>query len=361
MRKKLVQRWGVISLLLLVSLGLTACGSDDDDEADAAAPSSTTEAAREDDGSAEWQEVVDAAKAEGQVVLYHAKSDENAKAILDAFEAKYGIKGTAFRAPGGPMTQRIEQELAAGSLGGDLVLFGDAVYPRGFAEKGELLEATGPAAEAYAEEDLGDGVVVMGRTPLAIIYNTDAISTPPTDWPDMLDDSLTVGLTDPAASKNWAALYSLIADAQGDDYLTELGKQDAKVDQTSVVLVQSIASGEIDWTPFGFSYNLNQFEGTGAPIALAYPKSATYVFTQVGFVHAKAAHPNAGRLLQDFLMSEEGQAILNGNNEGISPLDGVEGTVVVPDDVKIVPIDLSKFSDEDIAAITKTWNGLFAG
>jgi iron(III) transport system substrate-binding protein len=357
-------KWRAMAALgFAVALLAAACSSGDSTSTTDSTSSSgsDTTAAGGDGGDAAWEALVEAAQAEGSVVLYHAKADENAKAILDAFQEKYGISGEAVRAPGGPTIQRIEQELAAGTLQGDMILFGDKVYPEKFRDAGELLIPQGPAAEEYTAEEINGGIVTLGLTPLGIVYNTDAVSTPPTDWDDMIEPGLRVGVMDPAASNNWAAIYDLMGTYAGPDFVEQMSQQEPMVGQTSVVMVQSIAAGELDWTPFGFSYNLNQFEGTGAPIDFAYPESGTFVFTQVGFVHEKANHPNAGLLLLDFLMSAEGQEILNGNNEGISPLDDVPGTVQVPDGVELVPVDLSQFTSDDFAAITAEWTSLFAG
>ena len=129
-----------------------------------------------------------------------------------------------------------------------------------------------------------------------------------------------------ATTTNWSAVYDLITKNVGADYLKKLSAQDSKIDMTSVTIVQSIVAGELDWTPFGFGYNLNQFGDQKVPLAIVYPKTATLVFTQVGWVHKKAAHPNAGLLLENYLMCPEGQAILNGNGEGVSPIPDVKGS-----------------------------------
>jgi iron(III) transport system substrate-binding protein len=359
-------------LAVLLAMGLltlaSACGSDASDDTSAAADSTTTTAAATstsadacaDTGSPEWEKIVAAAKAEGSVVLYHSKSDVWAKTLLDAFEAKYGVKGTSFRSTSGPLIQRIEQELAAGKLNGDVVLSGDPVYAEEtYGKKGDLLEPTGPAVEAYPSEDISNGVVTMGRTPLGILYNTNAITTPPTDWDDMLHDDYSVGLVDPAATTNWSAVYDLITKNVGADYLKKLSAQDSKIDMTSVTIVQSIVAGELDWTPFGFGYNLNQFGDQKVPLAIVYPKTATLVFTQVGWVHKKAAHPNAGLLLENYLMCPEGQAILNGNGEGVSPIPDVKGAIALAEGTKVVPIDLGQYTEDDFKAINDTWSSTF--
>lgn len=360
--------------MLLVSVAMVAllgaCGSDDDGGDTEAADTTSTTGARAEEaaavdpcgeiGSPEWEQVVADAKAEGSVVLYHSKSDVWAKTLLDAFEAKYGIKGTSFRSTSGPLIQRIDQEIAAGKLNGDLVLSGDPVYAREtYGTKGELLDPAGPAADDYPSEEINDNVITMGKTPLGILYNTNEITTPPTDWEDMLQGDLSVGLVDPAASTNWSVVYDLITKNVSADYLEKLSAQDSKIDMTSVTIVQSIVAGELDWTPFGFGYNLNQFGEQKVPLAIVYPKTATMVFTQVGWVHKKAAHPNAGLVLENYLMCPEGQKILNGNGEGISPIPDVEGAVELAEGTKVVPIDLGKYTEADLKAINDKWAATF--
>lgn len=374
-RSKLTSRLvGVLAVLVLIG---TACGGSDDGEPsaegddspseqpdDTSSPTADDEPADTDDADAEddeWAQVVEAAQAEGSVVLYHAKAPENADAILAAFEEKYGIPGEHVRLTTGPIIQRFEEELAAGSLGVDVAMIGDTNWPRQFADAGELLEVTGPAAEGYGDDNINDGVVTMGLTPLAIIYNTETVDPPPTDWGDMADrDDLRVGVPDATASNTWAATYHLLIQLMGEDYLAAIGKQDPAIGQTSVTVAQSIAAGEVDWSGWGFDYNLNLFEGEDAPIGLVHPTSGTFVFTQVAFVHQDAPHPNAGRLLLDFLMSPEGQEILNGNNEGVSPLEGVPGTIELGDDVNVIPIDLQQITEEELQAAKDAYSEYIA-
>ncbi|MDE2789124.1 MAG: hypothetical protein OXI81_01705 [Paracoccaceae bacterium] len=68
----------------------------------------------------EWQDVVDAAKAEGKVVLYLAKSNAQAEALLKAFEAEYGITGEWLRGSARAQTSRLMGELQAGAPQADV-------------------------------------------------------------------------------------------------------------------------------------------------------------------------------------------------------------------------------------------------
>src|SRR5215470_2885464 len=72
-------------------------------------------------GDADWQQVVDAAKKEGKLVIYTATlGSPYHKTVVKAFEDKYGIRVDTLEARASEVRERVRIEQAAGRFVGDV-------------------------------------------------------------------------------------------------------------------------------------------------------------------------------------------------------------------------------------------------
>ena len=60
----------------------------------------------------------------------------------------------------------------------------------------------------------------------------------------------------------------------------------------------------------GNEYNIFEIGEKGGPVAPVYATEGSPFIVQPSAIFEKAAHPNAARLLVEFLLSEEGQTVL---------------------------------------------------
>ena len=82
------------------------------------------------------------------------------------------------------------------------------------------------------------------------------------------------------------------------------------------------------------------------------PSSGTWAIVRSGMILTEAPHPNAARVLLDFLMSAEGQEILNGNKTGFTVAPGIKLVDPIPVDLaKVSIIDYGTYRDAD----TRRW------
>ena len=96
--KKLI----ALLLCLVMALSLVACGSKQDD----------TQAPADDQQGAEETSLVDAAKAEGKLVVYGSCEEEYLAAACENFEKMYGIEVEYQRLSTGEVQAKIEEEKA---------------------------------------------------------------------------------------------------------------------------------------------------------------------------------------------------------------------------------------------------------
>jgi len=309
----------------------------------------------------EWNKIVLEAKREGKVVLWSSKSESLMERILEAFKRKYpGIQTSFLRIQGPPAATRINEELAANrKLTADVIINVENVWLAGHAKEGNLQPLVGPSVANYPRDAIKNGAPILGYDPILIMYNTDQIKVPPADWDTLLEDKYRgrVGIVSDTLTVfkiHWAFLEKKM----GTDYLKKLGALAPVIANSATSTTQAIAAGELLWAPYAQSYLVEDLKKQGAPVDYALPKSGTHAIVQYGASFKQSTNPNAGRVLLDFLMSREGQAIINGGNGGVSPYKDIPGTLTY-DMSKIEILDASKYTAEDLAAASRMFNSTF--
>lgn len=336
MRMKPLSAVGAV--LLTATLMLGACSS-----TPGPAPSVDTSS---------WDAVVSAAEQEGQVTLYAPIPPAKIEALLAAFNKEYpGIKADYFRDTSGPLTARVDQEIEASALGADVVWTNEIFWNKKQADDGLLLPVTGPASDAWKDNDvtnLDAGLVNILNDPIVIVYNTDLVTTPPVDWDSLLDSEYAgaVGVIE-VQSTGMVTWYKYLEDTQGSDFLPALAKQKPQIYPSLVPMAQAVAAGEIKVGAFNFGWVAGNLKDQNAPIDYVIPESGTTVIQHQAMAYKQARHPNAGLVLLDFLMSEEAQEIAAGNQESYSQLDIKNNMAVdpskltasVPEDAESATVD----------------------
>ncbi len=293
------------SLAVTVALGLAACGE----------PEAAAEPLPDD---ATIEQLYDAAKKEGEVVIYGPTQDQYA-GVYEKFEKDYpGVTVTEVDIFGTELDSRLDAETAAGGPDVDLIHEGVADVARR-AQDG-LFAAylpTSPAdipAERIGEDDRW---VVVSRGLYGPIYNTDEVAEEevPTTWADLTDEKWSgrVGTSDPAqpggTTQSLAAAFD--AEAIDEGWLSDLNDRVAPRNYPSIAaVVQAVVTGEIDLGLVASYGTVVQKQNEGAPIAFQALENGSFMLDfGVGVVDG-SPHPNAGRLLASWLLSDAGQAAI---------------------------------------------------
>jgi len=260
--------------------------------------------------------LLEAAKKEGQVVFYTPLNINDSRPLLQRFEQKYPfIKTDLLRMSAEPLLNRILTEDRAGRSVVDVI--NNTVINA--LKKSRLLQAyRSPEHPAYLDQfkdpdgywaSLNNNYFVLG-------YNTKLVSAKeaPADWQDLLHPKWKGKIGMDQEEIEW---FAATADAWGREragrYHRALAQQQIHWRKGHTLISQLIAAGEF---PVGivYAHRIESMKKAGAPIEWVKTVNPVFVAISPVGLSAKAPHPNAARLLLDFMLSKDSQQFLRNSN-----------------------------------------------
>lgn len=353
------RRTSLMAGIAAIALVVSACGSDEPAAAptSTAAPSSSApSSAASSAGSAAPtsaagqsgtvgdaaapvdapQALVDAAKGEGSVVWYTSIPQAPVDAAVAAFQAKYGVTVEVVRLGSEVIEQRYATERDAGNVVGDVLTVPEAFILSEYKTKGWLepiTPETVPALNPWpAQYFYDDSFALVNIQPIGIAFNTDSVTADElTGWESLLDPKFSgkIALADPGAILSWTEVLRIVQGSLGDAYLTGLKGQAPQIQASAIPATQQVAAGDSLIAFPSLLSVVNPLKAEGAPIDIKFFNPTTGV-QQFVAISAGAPHPNASKLLTNYLMSAEGQAVLN-KDVASSVLPDIAGTVPLPE------------------------------
>jgi ABC-type Fe3+ transport system substrate-binding protein len=257
----------------------------------------------------------EAAKKEGEVVWYTSLIVNQAvRPLIDAFDMKYpGIEVKYSRADSGPNAIKVMNEARAGKVEGD-VFDGIATTPpllkAGLVEKFAPSEVDKYPPALRDADGRWNALVVYFLTPgiNTQLVGKDEIKTAQ----DLLNPKWRGKIawsTEPSsgAPEYVGAVLQTMGDDKGMEFLRALAKQDiVNVDATNRAVLDEVILGQYAIALTIFNHHAVLSAEKGAPVAWLKVEPIPAPFHSIGLVK-NAPHPNAAKLLIDFLLSEEGQ------------------------------------------------------
>ena len=308
-----------ISLLMAgaMILSLAACGSKPAPAAtEAPAAPAATEAAAAEAAPAEAS-LVDAAKAEGSLVVYGSCEEDYLAAACENFEKMYGIKVQYQRLSTGEVQAKIEEE--NGNPSAD-VWFGGTTDPynvvagEGLLEAYEAENASHLLSPAYRDADgYWDGIY---KGILGFMVNKNDLDRKgieaPQDWKDLLDPKYQ-GLIW-LSNYNTAGTAKLVVNTmiqkyghdEGIQYLVDLDKNIEVYTKSGSGPSKNVGTGECT-IGIGFLHDgITQIVDNGyGNIALIIPSSGTSFEVGATAIFKGAPHPNAAKLWIEYALSPD--------------------------------------------------------
>jgi len=297
------------------------------------------------------------ARKEGSLVLYTSLAPTESGPLGQAFEKKTGVKVEIWRAISEKVVQRALTETRARRLAFDVV------------------ETNGPEMEIMAREKLFSdfhsphlGDVPAGAIPahrqwipdrvnfFVVAFNTAKVRRDelPADYRGFVEPRWRGKLGLEATDAEWmATLVKTWGEPAGMAYFRSLAEMKPDVRKGHVLLAELIAAGEIPVGLTVYNSNAESLKRRGAPIDWL-PVEPVVGRPQGIALARNAPHPHAALLFVDFVLSPEGQELLNSM-----------GRVPVSTKVKT---DLNRFPYTMVDPVTvldeqekwnKLWEGLF--
>ena len=273
--------------------------------------------------------LVAAAKSESGGMLYTIIEPSVVQAFLAAFKAKYGIDVAFQRLGSSPLSQRFAAENEANNVGADVIATGDQAFLTIAAGRGWLAKPGDLPALGNLGKEIWDGTMAtVAFNPESLAWNTSIVKSAPKSWEALLDPQYSgrVLIFDPRNSILGVKWYSVIRKTYGDDFLRKLAKN-ATLSPSVVPAMQQVAAGAAAMYAPAVHVVVASLKDKGAPVDEAFLEPAT-TGAVVAAVAAKAPRPNTAKLLLNFMMTVEGQAILNKDN--FAPIPNVPGTRPLP-------------------------------
>lgn len=353
--------------MLCLALVAAACGNDDEDDAateespEAAAAASEAPA---DDADAALEELVAAAQDEGSVTIYSSQGLDQLNALGAAFEEEYGIEVEVVRNADGDIIPRVETELATNTAGGDLVVMAAQVFMETQAAAGSFVDPTASPQIAGlgdydADQYVHDGnIFEVGAAVLTFAWNTNEVPDGLTDYADLLDPALgggRIAVVDPAIGPAVVDFYLWMEESFGEDFVTDLAAQEPRIYPSALPIGEALSSGEVAAAAYAAPGQLIPAAANGAPVEYGISEAGAWGARWFGGILTSADSPNAAALLADFMLTAEGQELVQSGAGSVLP--DIPGTLISQDRVR--EMDLEATAPEPAAQFVEEWNGLF--
>jgi iron(III) transport system substrate-binding protein len=304
--------------------------------------------------------LVEAAKKEREVVWYTTTNLETSRVLADVFEKKYPYINISFyRATVGPLINRVLLEARSGKYDWDVLSGGGEMFTP-VMERGLIAQYRSPETRMI-DDDLVDkqgywtaytvGTFVLGFNK-KLVREQDV----PKSYEALLDikwKGQKIAIDNSAGILH--ALLPVWGKEKAISYFRQLAAQNPVVKESTSIIAQLLNAGEM---PLAISlahlYELNLRKG--APIDWL-PLEPAVVRVIPMMLGAKARHPNAAKLLYDFLVGKEGQEIIRSFNRPSVRRD------VLPDPPRLIQgyKRVTMYPDlyKNLAETQKIYNELF--
>jgi iron(III) transport system substrate-binding protein len=268
--------------------------------------------------------MIAAAKKEGRVVVYSAYLSANThEPINKAFEAKYGIKVENFNARGNELRERIRVEQLTGRFLGDVqhnALTQTLVWAaaeNNIEKHGGLPGAARLNAEFKPIAD--DFQVPIFTINYGFLLNTAKVpmGEEPKKWTDLLDPKWKgkILFDDPRTAGGGRVMFHQTMDKYGRSFHEALAKQAPEFSRDYGEAAKRLARGEYSiYIPLIFS-QIQPLKGL--PVRYVIPEDGVTYGSYTVSILKNPPHPNAARLLADFYLTDEVQAIYANTGHGI--------------------------------------------
>jgi iron(III) transport system substrate-binding protein len=277
------------------------------------------------------ERTIDAARREGKVVWYTVAGES--LELARSFEKKYSmVKVEVLRSTVFPLLTRILNEAKGGSSQNFDVVRQSSFAMQVLIHKG-MIQPYESLERKFYDQDSKDKLgywISTDENYFVIGYNTKMTSSrdAPRDWEDLLDPKWRGKIAmDPDNHLLYGGLEQRWGKEKATEYFKKLSRQQIQFRRGNTLLAQLIVAGEY---PLGFVYahRVELLKSQGAPIE--WVSTMNPIVATLGPVGLAATpqHPNAGKLLIDFLLSTDAQKQLQNmyripsrsNIEPMSPL-----------------------------------------
>ncbi len=263
------------------------------------------------------EEILELARAEGELSWYTSLPEEHARLILTQFDEKHPFIHTRLERAGSfTIAEKVFEELRFGRIQVDVLhLLEPATFVQ-LRNQGALLHYDTRAAHdiPLAYKDPGFWTALRAVT-LCLAYDPRRVSREeaPGSWQNLLHPRFRhrIGVKDAETAGSAYALYFLLRERYGTVFGEGLAVQQPRIYKTATQMLQALNTGEIDVALGMLGYAAYEARQEGQPLELVWPEQGVPMMVGPVAILAAAPHPNCARLFVDFLLGPEGQQLMN--------------------------------------------------
>jgi iron(III) transport system substrate-binding protein len=262
------------------------------------------------------KELVQGARAEGEMVWYTNTGLENAGNYIAAFKQVYPFIDAKFwRGKSRDVTQRLITEARAGHFYADVFKTTTDLVPAVIDRKligryeSPIRAAYPPHAKGLLWTNMNYAFRVFGFNPKKV--RREAV---PKTWDELLQPRWKEEiLFDESSLEEVITLLAVWGKNRAVDYLQKFGDQKPLIRRGRDTIAQLLMAGEGSLAVTIYAYNTESLRATGAPIDWVAPDLIPTLIYPLTMARS-APHPHAAALFYDFLLSDAGQQMIA--NEG---------------------------------------------
>ena len=315
------------------------------------------------------KELYPKAKQEGHLVVYTVWDVEHVKAVTDAFMKRYpGIKATYWQARNPELVTRALTEFKGGQSSADIILSDNA--PSILRAAGAMTDYETVQKDALVLHDPAIPTVSMQIQ--ALTYNTKKIKPAdlPKSWEGIANPKYKglVALDDPMRAGPLSSMLAAHKTQWNDDarfarFIRGLKALDVPVHKSTSAMFRLVIAGEYAIAMPALLHDVLHEMGKGTPVDYV-RECPPVVFPRQAGIFGKAPNSNAAKLFAEWLISEDGQKVIDSIGretvrKGFSSKTSVEtafpkGTTPYPVKDKLFLEDPKKWLDVNVKPI---WEG----
>lgn len=254
------------------------------------------------------------AKKEGTLTIYGITQVSDIRMVFDAFKKRYPYLSIEhYRAGASALASKVLGEHRAGKLGVDVIdIAGTAAHA--LIEEQIVDPYWSPEHEAMRPAFLSSEGLWAGFTHYLLVtgFNTAMVSKKdvPESYADLLSGKWKGTISLDRTDYDW---FHLLANEWGEEeavkFLKDLMKQNPQLRRGHTLQAQLLAAGEFSIATVLYDYRVRQMKSLGAPIdAVMFPPIMSRPAVLMLARHAR--HPHAAALYIDWVLSKEGQEVV---------------------------------------------------
>lgn len=295
-------------------------------------------------------------------------------ALAAGFRKYYGLpsdfKVNYSLSPAAALLTRVEQEVTAGRVTMDVAAVASLPWVYDKIKSGHVMRYDSPQYVHYRNAfDKGLGRVgyfaFNGAYLFVPMWSADKLEFNGRSWKDVVGavPAGRISIGDAGKSPTYLATYIGLRTIVDLDYFKRISEMKPVFLVRSEQIANQVVTGQNLFAFSGMPTRAYQLNERGAKLKFLIPKEGVVLMPQAMFILAKAPHPNAAQLWLDFVLSEQGQAILVKHEALISGRTGFKSPLpeYAPpiDDLNVVKVDWEKITPADMEKARAEWLSVF--